>query len=210
MKLEGEYLNGERWSGKGKEYYSNGKVKFEGEYLDGKKWNGKEKEYESSGKLKFEGVYLDGKRNIFNNTYDYQNHNISNNPDKNQTDMIPVQTSIQNQQNQIQVRITLVQNQQQKLQKYQHNNMMKISLLILNILILWKWLKKRKKTKSKNSQIYQDLFTAKVNWILKNNLKKEEDADNCIFLELIFIYINILFSIILIWIITKVIYVLAY
>ncbi len=34
--FEGEYLNGERWNGKGKEYVE-GKLKFEGEYLNGKK-----------------------------------------------------------------------------------------------------------------------------------------------------------------------------
>ena len=51
--FEGEYLNGKRW--KGKEYYSNGKLKFEGEYLNGKR-NGKGKEYNIYGKLEFEGI----------------------------------------------------------------------------------------------------------------------------------------------------------
>ena len=37
--FEGEYLNGQR-NGKGKEYYSNGKLKFEGEYLNGERLNG--------------------------------------------------------------------------------------------------------------------------------------------------------------------------
>ena len=37
---EGEYLNGQRWNGKGKEYY-NGKLRFGGDYLNGKRWNGK-------------------------------------------------------------------------------------------------------------------------------------------------------------------------
>jgi len=30
---------------KGKEYYPNGKLEFEGEYLNGQRWNGKGKEY---------------------------------------------------------------------------------------------------------------------------------------------------------------------
>ena len=38
--FEGEYLNGKR-NGKGKEYYYNDNLKFDGEYLDGNKWNGK-------------------------------------------------------------------------------------------------------------------------------------------------------------------------
>ena len=42
LRLEGEYLNGER-NGKGKEYYD-GKLIFEGKYLNGEKWNGKGKE----------------------------------------------------------------------------------------------------------------------------------------------------------------------
>ena len=37
--FEGEYLNGYR-NGKGKEYYSNTKIKFEGLYLNGKKITG--------------------------------------------------------------------------------------------------------------------------------------------------------------------------
>ena len=58
-----EYLNGER-NGKGKEYYSNGKLEFEGDYLNGKKWNGKEKEYYENDKLQFEGEYLNGKNGM--------------------------------------------------------------------------------------------------------------------------------------------------
>ena len=34
--FEGEYLNGKRWNGKGKEYYNN-KLIFEGEYLNGER-----------------------------------------------------------------------------------------------------------------------------------------------------------------------------
>ena len=48
-------MNGEIWNGKGKEYYSNGKLKFEGKYLNGKR-NGKGKEYDIyNSKLKIEG-----------------------------------------------------------------------------------------------------------------------------------------------------------
>ena len=36
LKFEGEYKNGQRWNGKGKEYNDNGEL-FEGEYLKGKK-----------------------------------------------------------------------------------------------------------------------------------------------------------------------------
>ena len=57
--FEGEYLNGKR-SGKGKEYFENGKIKFEGAYLNGEK-SGKGKEYYYDGKLIFEGEYLNGK-----------------------------------------------------------------------------------------------------------------------------------------------------
>ena len=45
--FEGEYLNGKKWNGKGKEYdKNNGKLIFEGEYLNGEK-NGKVKEYKN-------------------------------------------------------------------------------------------------------------------------------------------------------------------
>jgi len=54
------YRIGER-NGKGKEYYSSGKLRFEGEYLNGKR-NGKGKEYNRYGDLIFEGEYLNGKR----------------------------------------------------------------------------------------------------------------------------------------------------
>ena len=78
--FEGEYKDGKK-NGKGKEYYSNGKIKFAGEYLNGEKWkgsgydtnnnivykiekgNGKVKEFYPNGKLKFEGEYLNGKIN---------------------------------------------------------------------------------------------------------------------------------------------------
>ena len=66
--FEGEFLNGERWNGKGKEYVE-GKLKFEGKYLNGKK-TGKGKEYDD-GKLIFEGEYLNGKKNGKGKEYYY-------------------------------------------------------------------------------------------------------------------------------------------
>ena len=37
-------------------------IEFEGEYLNGKRWNGKGKEYDTFGTLIFEGEYLNGER----------------------------------------------------------------------------------------------------------------------------------------------------
>ena len=63
-KISERYKIGER-NGKGKEYDKlNDKLIFEGEYLNGKRWNGKGKEYYNYRKLKFEGEYLNGKRNL--------------------------------------------------------------------------------------------------------------------------------------------------
>ena len=56
---EGEYLNGKRWKGKGKEYNREGDLVFEGEYLNGEK-NGIRKEYNKNGNLIYEGEYLNG------------------------------------------------------------------------------------------------------------------------------------------------------
>ena len=68
-------------NGKTKEYYYNGNLKFEGEYLNGNRWNGKGydinnkisyelkngkgfvKEYYYEGQLLFEWQYLNGDRN---------------------------------------------------------------------------------------------------------------------------------------------------
>ena len=50
-------------NGKVKEYYHN-KLIFEGEYLNGQRWNGKGKEYNYNGELEFEGEYLNGKKLI--------------------------------------------------------------------------------------------------------------------------------------------------
>ena len=44
--FEGEYLNGKRWNGNGKEYHRNFEIKFEGKYLNGKRLIEKGKEYE--------------------------------------------------------------------------------------------------------------------------------------------------------------------
>ena len=59
--FEGEFFEGQKWNGKGKEY-NKYRLEFEGEYLNGKK-NGKGKEYNYKGNLKFEGEYLNGKKN---------------------------------------------------------------------------------------------------------------------------------------------------
>ena len=52
--------------GKGKFYDFNSELLFEGEYKDGERWNGKGKEYmvknHSIRQLKFEGEYKNGKR----------------------------------------------------------------------------------------------------------------------------------------------------
>ena len=58
--LKDKYLNGER-NGKGNEYDGD-HLLFEGEYLNGNKWNGKGKEYDNRGELIFEGEYLNGNK----------------------------------------------------------------------------------------------------------------------------------------------------
>ena len=58
--FEGEFLNGERWNGKGIEDYDLGY--FEGEYLNGKHWNGEGEEYNEDGILIYKGKYLEGKK----------------------------------------------------------------------------------------------------------------------------------------------------
>ena len=52
--FEGEYLNGQRWNGKGKEFDNHGEVKYEGEYLNGKRWNG----------ILFEYIYENDKKGV--------------------------------------------------------------------------------------------------------------------------------------------------
>ena len=92
MIFEGEYLNHKR-NGKGKEYYCDGVLKFEGEYLDGQRWNGKGynkngsmdfqikdgsgkgKEYYNDDQLEFEGEYLNGRKNGKGKEY-YNDGNI--------------------------------------------------------------------------------------------------------------------------------------
>ena len=62
--FEGEFLNGEKWNGKGKsfEYNEFGKkvVEYEGEFLEGK-WHGKGKEFDNGEEI-FRGEYKNGKR----------------------------------------------------------------------------------------------------------------------------------------------------
>ena len=48
-------------NGKGKEYFSDGKLIYEGEYLNDKR-NGKGKQYNYNGKLIYEGEYSNGFR----------------------------------------------------------------------------------------------------------------------------------------------------
>ena len=57
--FECEYLDGERWNGKGREYDFDGIILFKGEYLEGKKWNGKVYEHDDNGDLV--GEFLKGK-----------------------------------------------------------------------------------------------------------------------------------------------------
>ena len=77
--ISGKFIIGER-NGKGKEYNEENELLFEGEYLNGNKWNGKGydkrgnidfeikngkgyiKEYDKDGILEFEGEYINGKR----------------------------------------------------------------------------------------------------------------------------------------------------
>ena len=46
------------WNGKAKKNDFNGNLRFEGEYKNGKKGSGKGKEYNDLGKLIFDGKYL--------------------------------------------------------------------------------------------------------------------------------------------------------
>jgi len=89
LNFEGDYLNGNKWNGKGyelegkkryelkegkgflKEYYSDGTIKFEGYYLNGER-NGKGKEYHKNGKIKYDGEFIDGKRNGYGIKYNTQ------------------------------------------------------------------------------------------------------------------------------------------
>ena len=66
MIFEGEFLNGKKWNGKGKDYYND--IEFEGEYLNGKRWNGHFKEYEDFSLIN-SGIYEDGILKIIN-SYD--------------------------------------------------------------------------------------------------------------------------------------------
>ena len=57
MIFQGEYINGVKY---GKEFDIHGNVVFKGEYFNGKRFNGRGKEFYSDGKLKFEGDYIMG------------------------------------------------------------------------------------------------------------------------------------------------------
>ena len=57
--FEGEYNDGKRYKGKGKEYKDD-KLIFEGEYNDGKRYNGKMMQYYGNGNLLFVGKYSNG------------------------------------------------------------------------------------------------------------------------------------------------------
>ena len=58
LRFEGEYSDNQK-CGKGKEYFENGKIKFEGDYLNGDRWNGKG--YNIKGINYFEIKYGKGK-----------------------------------------------------------------------------------------------------------------------------------------------------
>ena len=62
--FEGEYKNGEKWAGIGKEYYKiPDKLLFEGEYREGKRWNGNFYEYSNiMDRIKLQGNYVEGKK----------------------------------------------------------------------------------------------------------------------------------------------------
>ena len=59
IKRKNEIKNG---AGKVKDYNEKGNLIFEGEYLNGKRWNGKGKEFDDY-RLIYDGEYLNGKRN---------------------------------------------------------------------------------------------------------------------------------------------------
>ena len=58
--FEGEYLNGKKWNGNGREEWWNGNILFEGQFKEGMRSKGKE--YNFHGEKIFEGEYLNGKR----------------------------------------------------------------------------------------------------------------------------------------------------
>ena len=57
--FEGEYLNGKKWKGKGKDFNYDGNLEFEGIYVYGYKYNGKAY---ANHRLEFEGEYLFDKK----------------------------------------------------------------------------------------------------------------------------------------------------
>ena len=64
--FEGNFINGLE-NGRGKEY-DGVRINFDGDYLNGKRWNGKGKEFDKKGNLTFDGKYINGiKYNIKDN-----------------------------------------------------------------------------------------------------------------------------------------------
>ena len=66
----GEYLEGKRIKGYGKDYYK-GSLEFEGEYFNKERWNGFGKEHFPNGTLGYEGEFLCGKKNGKGKLYNY-------------------------------------------------------------------------------------------------------------------------------------------
>ena len=60
--FQGEYKNGQRWNGKGKEYDKKSGLIFQGEYKNGQRWNGIGIEHNYFNNLIFEGQYQNGKK----------------------------------------------------------------------------------------------------------------------------------------------------
>ena len=60
IKFKGEYLNGEK-NGKGVEY-DDGYLLFEGEFNNGKRWNGRGKEFDGFNNLIYDGEYIEGEK----------------------------------------------------------------------------------------------------------------------------------------------------
>ena len=64
--FEGEYLEGQRWKGDGKEYDNNEQIIYSGSYNNGRRWEGTETTYDESNELKrtvkySNGIIMDGK-----------------------------------------------------------------------------------------------------------------------------------------------------
>ena len=75
MIFEGEYKNGVKWNGKGKEFNYKDALIFEGEYFNGKIWNGKNIAYDALNKKRAEYEYKNGEINKKLKEYD-ENGNL--------------------------------------------------------------------------------------------------------------------------------------